>query len=198
MGSKARKDEPSLDDPRWRQLLDEYKLVSPHRGHPRLAYTDLKKALADGRVRSMRRPIWSGEPERLPPEFWANRDLAAELPEFVTLLTPNRRGPLIQSGDFVYFLWHPDVEKAWLAPRQVDDEMAPVGSRPGPKPTGDWYTLIAQWLIEVAADDPKRLRNVDVLVVEATAFLQAEIGWAPAEAKDLRKKIIELLQRVHR
>jgi hypothetical protein len=70
--------------------------------------------------------------------------------------------------------------------------------KPGPKPKGDWHTLLAQWLIAVAADDPKLLRNVAALVVEAAVFLQTEIGWAPAEAKDLRKKIDELLARVPR
>ena len=37
---------------------------------------------------------------------------------------------------------------------------------------GDWPTLIAQWLIEVAAERTrKRLQNVDALVVEAQNFL---------------------------
>jgi hypothetical protein len=142
----------------------------------------------------MRRRILTGETEPLLPEFWAHRALDAVLPVFVALRPPNYRGPFNQVGDFVYFLWHPDVEKAWLAPRQADDDGAPPRAKPGPKPTGDWHTLIAQWLIAVAADEPKRLRNVDALVLEAAAFLDSKIKWAPAEAKDLRKKIVELLE----
>ena len=192
MGSKLRKTEPSLDDPRRRPVDEEYQLIRQRCGHPQLAIIDLNQALADGRVRSMRRHTGSGKRERLLPEVWAHRDLAIELVgSFAVALS--RRRPPVQVDGLVFFLWHPDVEKVWPAPRQVDDEMAPVRAKPGTKPTGDWYTLIAQWLIAVAADDPKRLLNVDALVVEATAFLEKEISWAPSNPKDLRKKIVELL-----
>ena len=70
--------------------------------------------------------------------------------------------------------------------------------RPGPKPTGDWPTIVAAWLIAVAADDPKRLQNADVLVTEAQSFLRGETGWAPKEPKELRKTIVELLQLIRR
>jgi hypothetical protein len=70
--------------------------------------------------------------------------------------------------------------------------------RPGPKPTGDWPTIVAAWLIAVAADDPKRLQNADVLVTEAQSFLRDEIGWAPKEPKELRKTIVELLRFIRR
>jgi hypothetical protein len=58
--------------------------------------------------------------------------------------------------------------------------------------------VLAAWLIDVACDDPKRLRNVDALVPEAQAFLRAKIRWAPKESKELRQKIVEFLQLVPR
>ena len=74
----------------------------------------------------------------------------------------------------------------------------PRGVKPGPKYTGDWPGLIAQWLITVAADDPKRLQNVDQLVTEAQNFLHNHIKWAPKDIKDLRAKIVDLLSLVRR
>jgi hypothetical protein len=201
MDRKSRKAEPSFDDPRWRPLRDEYKLISRHCGHSQLAYGYLNKALANGRVRSMRRHIVSLEPERLPPEFWVNHELSLWSEHeglIVVPLRPDRRVFADPVRDFALFLWHPDVEKVWPALRQADDEGAPPRAKPGPKPTGDWHTLIAQWLIAVAADQPKRLRNVNVLVVQAAAFLAEEINWSPKEDKELRKKIVELLKLVPR
>src|SRR5262249_5509906 len=86
---------------------------------------------------------------------------------------------------------HPD------AAARAGDTMPPR-AKPGPKPEGDWYTVLAAWLIEVACDDPKRLRNVDALVPEAQAFLRAKISWAPKEPKDCRQKIVAFLQLVPR
>ncbi|MBR0719397.1 hypothetical protein [Bradyrhizobium liaoningense] len=189
MRKKSRTSEPSLDDPLWRPVDEEHKLLSQRLGNRQLAHVDLNQALAEGRVRTMRRQIKGGEPEPMLPDFWAHRDLVIHANGSFTRIHGGPPDP----GSFVYFLWHPDVEKVWPALRQVDNEVTPVRAKPGTKPRGDWYTLIAQWLIAVAADDPKRLRNVDVLVVEATAFLQDEINWSPANAKDLRKKIVELL-----
>jgi hypothetical protein len=192
-GNKRRKTEPSLDDPRWLPAQEQYKLLYERSGHSQLVNVDLNKALANGRVRSMRRNIKTGEPERLLPEFWAHRELVIHA---TGSFTRTQDGP--DPGDFVYFLWHPDVEKVWPALRQEDDEAAPPRARPGPRPKDDWYTRIAQWLIAVAVDNPKRLQNVDVLVVEATDFLQNKIDWAPKEPKELRKKIVELLELVSR
>jgi hypothetical protein len=62
--------------------------------------------------------------------------------------------------------------------------------KPGPKPKGDWPTVLAAWLIAVACDDPKRLRNVDRLVADA----QTEIESVPQDSKPIRNKILELLQ----
>jgi hypothetical protein len=100
-----------------------------------------------------------------------------------------------------YFVWKPDLDALLgiaSGGRDKDDHAddAPSSIKPGPKPTGNWYTLLAQWLIEVAVDDRQRLQNIDALVVEAKLFLNKEIGWAPSDNRDLRAKIVELLRRV--
>jgi len=78
------------------------------------------------------------------------------------------------------------------------NDTMPPRAPPGPKPKGDWYVVLGAWLIDVACDNPKRLRNVDALVVEAKLFLKEKIRWAPTEDKELRQKIVEFLQFVPR
>lgn len=75
-----------------------------------------------------------------------------------------------------------------------DSSDTPPPITPGPKPTKDWPTFVAKWLIAVAVDDPQRLQNVDVLVAEAQDFLDKRIGWAPKDTKKLRAKIVDLLE----
>jgi hypothetical protein len=66
-----------------------------------------------------------------------------------------------------------------------------------PKPTGDWQIHLAAWLIQIARDDPKRLRNVDRLVADAgTHPDNKKIGWLPQDAKQVRRVIVELLRHV--
>jgi hypothetical protein len=71
-------------------------------------------------------------------------------------------------------------------------------AKPGPKSTGEWPTLVAAWLITVARDNPKQLQNVDALTGEAQDFLVDQIKWAPKDIKQLRAKIVELLQFIAR
>jgi hypothetical protein len=188
-----------FDDPRWRPVREEFKLISQYSGHPNLALFDLNGALANDRVQSMRRHIESGKPERLL-DFWIDHKLQLWSDEGLLVIPrlPDPRGFVKPVRGFAFFLWHPHVEKVWPALRQADDEMVPPRGRPGTKPRDDWYTLIAQWLLAVAYDDPRRLRNVARLVPKAAAFLQTEIGWSPKESKELRKKIVELLLLVPR
>jgi hypothetical protein len=77
-------------------------------------------------------------------------------------------------------------------------DLMPLRRPPGPKPTGDWYMVLAKWLIRVTYEDSKQLENVDTLVLQAQAFLTGEIGWAPEEPKILRRKIVELLELTRR
>jgi hypothetical protein len=79
-----------LDDPRWRPVREEFKLISQYCGHRNLAVLDLNEALANGRVRSRRRHTESGERERLPSKFWVDHKL--ELLSDEGLLVPSPPG----------------------------------------------------------------------------------------------------------
>jgi len=197
MGSKRVKATPPLDDPRWQPVREEYKLLSHRTGDPQLALIDLNEALANGGVRSMRRHLKTGKREQLSSKFWRDRVLYIWQYQSNLFVSLSHRGPpgrVEPIDDFVFFVWHPDVATVWPALREADHEVMPQRVKPGTKPRGDWHTLVAAWLIAVALDDPKRLRNIDALVTEATVFLEQTIEWAPAEPKHLRKKIRELLQ----
>jgi hypothetical protein len=73
---------------------------------------------------------------------------------------------------------------------------ASARGKPGPKPTGNWPTHLAAWLIEIALSDPKRLHNVDRLVEDAMYSDSKKIGWLPRDPKQVRRVIVEVLQRV--
>jgi hypothetical protein len=214
-----------LDDARWMRLIEAYKLLSPQ---TEFATVDLLEALKsdskDKQLRCMRRSLTNpNQRERVPTSYWRGVEIdidhntgriqiyrgpaqAVEAHhefDFGDVARAHRgyfRDPQTRlDEDWAFFVWKPDFDARWpaLSP-QVDDGMTTTRAKPGRKPKGDWYTLIAAWLIAVAADEPKRLLNVNALVVEATDFLEDKIDWAPAEAKDLRKKIVELLQLVPR
>jgi hypothetical protein len=194
------------DDPRWRPLIEAYKLLLPQSGlHTGF---DLLEALKSGELPSARRSATNpSECERKPASFWRDRQLDESMIAYgiIYIYGPDEvtergrfRDPQTRLDGREFYVWRP--EKVWpaLAPQQADDTTTTPRARPGTKPKGGWPTLIAQWLIAVAADEPKRLQNVDALVVEAVAFLEKKIDWAPAETKHLRKRIVELLQCVPR
>jgi hypothetical protein len=82
------------------------------------------------------------------------------------------------------------------AVHQEDNTPSPSRRKPGPKHTDDWPIIVAAWLILIARDEPGRLNNADRLTADAGKFLDAEIGWAPQDPKQLRRIITELLQYV--
>jgi hypothetical protein len=57
---------------------------------------------------------------------------------------------------------------------------------------------MAAELIHRAVYDSESLRNIDALVPIMKEFLEDEIGWAPKDAKEIRKEIVFLLQFVRR
>src|SRR6516164_3996940 len=123
MGRKSRKAEPSHDDPRWRPVREEFKLISQRRGHQELALLYLNGALADDRVQSMLRHIESGECEPLLPEYWVDHKLRIWSDEglLIGFRPPNGQGFVNPVRGVVLFLWHPDLEEVWPALRQADD-----------------------------------------------------------------------------
>jgi hypothetical protein len=99
---------------------------------------------------------------------------------------------------WVFYVWKPDLAKALSEAQEPDDGKTAARAKSGPKPTGDWPTLVGTWLIKVGSEDRKRLQNVDALVVDAQSFLSDEIGWAPKEPRELRAVIVDWLRFVRR
>src|SRR5262249_7137311 len=90
-------------------------------------------------------------------------------------------------------LFNPQWEALFppLGQNPAANQNTPTRRKPGPKPTGDWYRELDRWLIRVAYQEPKRLHNVDALMPHARAFLDTEVGWSPAEDKELRAQIVD-------
>ena len=124
-----------LDSPNWTPLTEVYGFVCKRTGDRRLAAQDLTDAMANDRVRSMRRNldhIFSGEPERelLPASFWATEyRLDGSIAELQFRrrgrrpLVPPRHNPVVPAPNFepiplsssgnVFYAWKPDWKKIW-------------------------------------------------------------------------------------
>jgi len=93
---------------------------------------------------------------------------------------------------------HPDAATPETAASASANNTLPPRRKPGRKFRDDWPILLGAWLVEVACDNPKRLRNVNALIAEAETVLKEELDdWAPPE-KELRMMIVEFLLRVPR
>ena len=189
---------PPLDDPRWMPLTYLHKWLSEHTtGDDYLAAAIMNAALASKPpMRCMRWDTVSRK--HVPAAFWTDHEFYQDLMRWV-VGPRNPRALTIPLTNWAFYVWEPDAAKRWPALEQPADgasDAKPV--KPGPKPRGNWPTLIQQWLLAVAADDPERLHNVDGLVIKAQAFLQDRLNWAPSDTKGLRAKIAEQLKLVRR
>jgi hypothetical protein len=190
----------------WMPLNETFARATACVGSRFLAERDLHRDLLAGRLRSAMR--WVGRDgtetcERLPPSFWEGLTLVSMSAPELRGLVQVRGIKLTAQGACYVYVRRREVDRLYpTAARRPDHDDAsdapPLRVKPGPKVRGDWPTLVAQWLVGVAAEDPKRLRNVDALVAEAQTFLEGRIQWAPSDSKVLRKKIVELLPAVRR
>ena len=122
-----------LDSPNWTPLTEVHRFLCEQKGDRRFAAQDLTEAMANDRVRSMRRQVdrllrRQAERELLPPSFWAEYELDGSSAE---LQVTGRRGlPLFESSDqlqvyersgpafiwiqlsgYVFYAWKPDCKK---------------------------------------------------------------------------------------
>jgi hypothetical protein len=131
-----------LDSPNWTPLTEVHRFVREQTDDCRLADRDLTNAMANGRVRSMRRrvdpPRRADEPERelLPPSFWADYKLESCGSDGLLVvgrkpppLPPWRTTPLEPVSPFaaqldhalrvlrgyVFYAWKPNCKKIWVA-----------------------------------------------------------------------------------
>ena len=184
-----------LDDPRWLLLKAAHQRLTERTGDGELATLQLTKALSqESGLRSMHLSTTS-ERTLLPPGLWAARLILLFGTDGLSVLERRAEAPNNPKRlrGWVH-VWHPDFERIWPAgSAPVDhDGDAPPRVRPGPKPRGDWPTLLARWLIAVAVENPEQLDNVDALVIEA----QDQIKVTPSDPKVLRAKMVELLRGV--
>jgi len=199
-------EQPPLDDDlRWWPIDAARKRRIERTGNNDLAVIDLTELLKQGRLTCMRRSTTTGERKFVAAAEWTDQiKLSCDKDG---LLVAHRHPP----GDhwkllygWVFYIWQPDLDHICSPPvgsapvDHADDSDAPPRVRPGKKPTGDWPMRIAQWLIEVQADDPKRLQNIDALVIDAQNFLDNQIGWSPSNTSRLRAVIVELVTPVRR
>ena len=119
------------DSPNWTPLNEVHRFVCEQTGDRRLAAQDLTDAMANGRVRSMRRRVKrlnDDEPERelLPASFWATEyhlnGSMAELqlirrgrrpPHNPVVPSPNFEPSRLSSSGYVFYAWKPDCKKVF-------------------------------------------------------------------------------------
>ena len=110
-----------LDDPRWRPLAEVYQLRRQQTASSTLAARDITDALVQGEgkgVRCLRRKVNLRLPgpdrDLVPPEFWQGFELYVVSRGEEVVIVPRRRGgQVIPLKGLAFFLWGPDVDKAW-------------------------------------------------------------------------------------
>jgi hypothetical protein len=192
-------DKPPLDAPRWWPMQKAIDAHAAQTGDRELAVRDLEQAMESGKLRGMRRSRNSGKRELLSGPF-GKLFIWFQCCTDIDDASERRMSVDYPFDDWMFYVWKPDFDRLYSVARSDHDDggESPPPVKPGKKPRGNWPMLVAQWLIEVAADDRQRLQNVDALVTEAKIFLRNQIQWAPKDDKDLRAKIRELLGRVRR
>jgi hypothetical protein len=182
----------------WTSLQNAFARAKATLSSRELAMRDLIEHLRKARLASLVRYVTRDGSERfecLKPSFWemANYDaFRGRIRVDLSAFAGSRKWVFVSRAHLEKLYPAPVYAPAGLSPD------IPNRPKPGPKARGDWPTLLGAWLIMVACDDPQRLRNVDVLVTEAQIFLEEQIGWAPKEPKELRKKIVDFLRFVPR
>ena len=204
MGEAAREHTPELplDDPRWLLFRAAHQRLAERTHDDELAVIDLMELLAQGRLPCMARSTVTGERKRVAATawvdeiellFWKNRPRVFSRHPSMCMVA-RRPTQVREQVHGWFYVWQPDLDRIWsTATATVDhDGNAPPRVKPGPKPRGDWPTQVARWLIAVAVENPKRLGNVDALVIDA----QHQIKGTPSDPKVLRARMVELLRGV--
>lgn len=200
------------DDGHWTPIEAAHQRRAERTGNGHIAAADLNKLQAQGRIRSIARSERTGEWKQVTPSewtdqiellFWKGRTRVYSRRSSRIAVAGHREkfGRLPVRG-WQYYVSQLDLDCVWppvsgagSTPTAHDDASKALRVRPGPKPHGDWPTLIEQWLHTL---DPQQRQNVDALVPEAKKYLRNQIKWAPKDNKDLRAKIVEQLKLVRR
>ena len=144
---------PPLDDPRWCAMQTVIEDRERQTGAIPLAITDLEKAMASGNPRTMRRDLTTGTPEHLKESFWVKHEI-----DFGTRtvgIYRRRKGEPRRWGVYAhhhedrvdghaYFVWSPDLGKAYGVRAKHDGASAPKPKRKRKTGGGNKPILTAQ------------------------------------------------------
>lgn len=198
--ARPRRNRPAFSPAQWLAFSEALLRVKTALKSHELAVRDVVGHMSKGQLASAIRRIGrdgSETFELLKPSFWEGATFNMRTSK-IEVRNLNK----VTGSRGWFFVARVDLDRLYPAaagaPVAANTDNIPRRARSGPKPRDDWPTVLAAWLIAVTRDDPKRLRNVDALVPEAQDFLEEQIEWAPKETKDVRKKIVELLQFVSR
>jgi hypothetical protein len=209
---------PLDDDPRWIPIKAAVQARERQAGALRLAIVDLEDAMRSGRLRAMRRDFETGERAHMAAAFWQDHFIDVfEATGSVWFFCrsperpadrPRRFGALdhfpdVRLDTFALYIWRPDLGKLFgVAGAPIDhdddDDSATPPVKPGPKPRGNWPTLVEAWIAAMEKDGTNSPPNIDALMADAQIFLHNRLKWAPSNTKRLRKVIIEKLKLVRR
>lgn len=210
--SKAKK-APTFSPHEWDPLDKAFSRIMASIGEPMLATRDLYQDLCGGRLESLRRqPLPDGTVlemvlTRLDWKQWTLRWRNEHTLLGVATIVIKVIDRDNKAVDGVFFVRRAGLDKHYPATMPMptaDDAKPSQRHKPGPKPEGDWPTLMAAELIRIALDDHRRgmLANVDGLVRYMCegdkAFLKKQLGWVPKDREAVRKKIVSFLQFVPR
>jgi len=190
-----------LDGPNWWTGTKAVLHVRVCMGGSNIADSDLRAVIERGDVRAKIEQVRlnydppARRSELLKPEFFQREfKLVQHLGAPLALMSRTKEHLL---GQWEIYYWGPDVEKIWPTGAAASSDEGTPRQPPGPKPRGNWPIRLAAWVVEIALNEPERLRNVDRLVADASTHPDSKkIGWLPQDPKQVRRVVVEVLQRV--
>jgi hypothetical protein len=196
---------PTFSLHEWAPFSEAFTRIVASVGTPTLAGHRLYQDALDGRLEWAQVEILPDGKEALTllkPSDWRQRRVWVPIPSeeraYVTLV-----------GEIEPVSGHFFVRRAGLNKRYPTTTSTPPTTgdhpaddkprrKPGTKAKDDWPMLVAAKLINIARYDPEALENVDALIKPMQDFLKDEIGWWPQDRKQVREKLVFLLQFVRR
>ena len=167
-----------LNDRRWLPLTAAYPWVYRLTGDYRLAARDLNAALADGRLRSMRRRGDGGVPDRelLSSSFWAEHEISG-LKELLVMPRGNRPFELLS----VFYVWEPDYEEIFGGGANPRTQVVPTTKKAPPEGTTkqgaplkhDWVAITTEAAFREATATKKQR---DKSILAAAGSMRAWCG----------------------
>ena len=202
------------NDPLWYPMEAAIDLREQQTGDLGAAVLDLEQAMASGKLRSMRRNRVSSECERVAASFWKAHVIDPSLIPLGSVTVYRRRDRQYAAalGEFAHqprrSLWTAGCSMSGnriltgcipAARRLTTTTTSPPRVKPGKKPTGDWPTLVAQWLSRRCgrrSEAPAKRRRAGHR--GKNIFAQPDQVGAEAMTRSYERRYVELLKFVRR